>query len=165
MAKRGRPPGATSWWRNPNRVGAHHAQVLIEAWLAGASVVGIRVMLSSLAGSPEWQALIEECWSKRGNERRYTVPQRIKRKLCRLAVAHVAELRLDSIQRRRARAAETALQTQGMSDTQIVQILRRMATERIYFEAPNLKKVLEIVNRRAPAVTLRRKAASRKLRK
>ena len=108
MAKRGRPPGATSRWRNPNNFAAHHAQVLMEVWLAGAPVLEIRVMLSSLAGNPEQQALIEECWSKRGNERRYTVPPKIKRKLCRLAVAHVVELRRDAIQRRRAQAAQTS---------------------------------------------------------
>ena len=165
MAKRGRPTGATSWQRNPNRRAAHHAQVLMEAWLADAPVLEIRVMLSSLAGNPEAQALIEECWSKRGNDRRYTVPPQIKRKLCRLAVAHVVELRRDAIQRRRAGAAETALRTQGWTETQIAEILNRRAPERIDFEAPDLEKVLEIVNWRAPATTLRRKATSRKLRK
>lgn len=165
MAKRGRPPGATSWWRNTNNFAAHHAQVLMELWLAGAAVLEIRGMLSSLAGSPEQQVLIAECWSKRGNERRYTVPPKIKRKLCRLAVAHAVELRCDAIQRRRARAAETAFRTQGWTDAQIAEILRRRAPEPIYFEAPNLEKVLAIVNRRAPATTLRRKATSRKSRK
>jgi hypothetical protein len=161
MAKRGRPTGATSWHRNPNRRAAHHAQVLIEAWLADAPVLEIRVMLWSLAGNPEEQSLIEECWSERGNDRRYTAPP--KRKLCRLAVAHEVELRRDAILRRRARAAETALRTQGWTETQIAEILKR-APERIDFEAPDLEKVLGIVNRRAPATTLRRKAASRKLR-
>jgi hypothetical protein len=33
MTKRGRPPGATSRWRNPNNFAAHHAQVLMELWL------------------------------------------------------------------------------------------------------------------------------------
>ena len=165
MAKRGRPTGATSWQRNPNRVAAHHSQVLMELWLAGAPVLEIRVMLSSLAGNPEQQALIEECWSKLGTDRRYTVPPKIKRRLCRLAVAHVVELRRDAILRRRARAAETALRTQGWTETQIAEILNRRAPEPIYFKAPDLEKVLEIVNRRTPATTLRRKAASRKLRK
>ena len=55
MAKRGRPSGVTSWWRNPNNIAAHHAQALMELWLAGAPVVEIRVMLSSLAGRPEYQ--------------------------------------------------------------------------------------------------------------
>jgi hypothetical protein len=165
MTKRGRPPGATSRWRNPNNFAAHHAQALIELWLAGAPVLEIRVMLLSLAGSPEHQGLIEECWSQRGNERRYTVPPKIKRKLCRLAVAHVVELHCDAIRRRRARAAKTALRIQGWTDAQIGEILSRRALEHIEFEAPDLEKVLEIVNRRAPATTLRRKAASRKLRK
>jgi hypothetical protein len=125
-------------------------------------VLEIRVMLWSLAGNPEEQALIEECWSERGNDRRYTVPP--KRKLCRLAVAHEVELRRDAILRRCARAAERALRTQGWTETQIAEILNRRAPERIDFEAPDLEKVLGIVNRRAPATTLRRKAASRKLR-
>jgi hypothetical protein len=140
MAKRGRPTGATSWQRNPNRRAAHHAQVLMELWLAGAPVLEIRVMLSSLAGNPEAQALIEECWSKLGNDRRHTVPPKIKRKLCRLAVAHVVELRRDAIQRRRAGAAETALRTQGWTETQIAEILNRRAPERIDFEAPDLER-------------------------
>jgi hypothetical protein len=93
------------------------------------------------------------------------VPPKIKRKLCRLAVAHTVELRCDAIRRRRARAAKTALRIQGWTDAQISEILRRRAPEHIEFEAPDLEKVLEIVNRRAPATTLRRKAASRKLRK
>jgi hypothetical protein len=136
MAKRGRPTGATSWQRNPNPVAAHHAKVLMEVWLAGAPVLEIRVMLSSLAGNPEAQALIEECWNKLGNNRRYTVPPKIKRNLCRLAVAHVVELRRDAIQRRRARAAETALRAEGWADTQVAEILNRRAPGRIDFEAP-----------------------------
>ena len=165
MTKRGRPPGATSRWRNPNNFAAHHAQVLIEAWLAGLPVLGVRGMLSSLAGNPKHQALIDECWSQRGSERRYTVPPKIKRKLCRLAVGHTVELRCDAIRRRRARAAKTALRIEGWTDAQIGEILSRRAPEHIEFEAPDLDKVLEIVNRRAPATTLRRKAASRKLRR
>jgi hypothetical protein len=137
----------------------------MEVWLAGAPMPAIRTMLSSLAGCLEQQALIEECWNNRGNERRYTVPQRIKRKLCRLAVAHVEKMRLYSIKRRRDQALVTAHRAQGWTDTQIDQILSRRAAERTHFEAPDLRKVLEIVNRRAPAITLRRKARSRKLRR
>jgi hypothetical protein len=152
-------------WRNPNNFAAHHAQTLMELWLAGAPVLEIRVMLSSLAGNPEHQALIEECWSQRGNERRYTVPPKIKRKLCRLAVAHTVELHCDAIRRQRAQAAKAALRTQGWTDAQIAEILRRRTPEHIDFDRPQLEKVLHIVNRRAPAATLRRKAAARKLRK
>ena len=122
-------------------------------------------MLSSLAGSPECQALIDECWSKVENERRYTVPPKIKRKLCRLAVAHVMELRRDAIQRRHARASERALAIQGFSRAATAEILRRRTVKQVSVEAPDLKKVLEIVNWRAPPGTLRRKAAKRKLRK
>jgi hypothetical protein len=146
-------------------IAAHHANVLLELWLAGAPVLEIRYLLLSLAGSPEHQATIEECWRRRANERRYTVPQKIKRRLCRLAVAHVVELRRPVILRKRARAAERKLRMQGWTDPQIAEILCRKASERVDIEMPNLKKVLEIVNRRAPATTLRRKAARRILRK
>jgi len=164
MSKRGRPVGATSWWRNPVNIAAHHASVLLELWLAGAPEVEIRALLLSLSGSPEHQATMKECWRGRGNEPRHTVPPKIKRKLCRLAVAHVAELQHDRILRQRAQAARMALRREGWTDTQIAEILRRSPPEPIDLEAPDLDKVLEIVNRRAPASTLRRKAASRKLR-
>jgi hypothetical protein len=165
VAKRGRPRGATSWWRNPANYAAHHATALMERWLANFPEFAIRYSLFSLAASSEYQALIEECWRARGNERRYTVPPKIKRKLCRLAVAHVVELQRDAILRRRIAAARKTLRTQGWSEPQIAEILRRMALERIDLELPDLEKVVEIVNRQAPATTLRRKAASRKLRK
>jgi hypothetical protein len=149
-----------SWWRNLNNIAAHHAQVLMELWLAGAPVPEIRVVLSSLAGSREHQALIKKCWDERGSKRRYTVPLPIKRRLCRLAVGHVIELQRD----RRWKAAKVALRREGWTDTQITEILRRRPSEHIDFEVPDLDKVLEILNRRAPATTLRRKAAARKLR-
>ncbi len=165
MAKRGRPSGARSWWRNLNNIAAHHAQVLMEVWLAGVPVCQIRVMLSSVAGSPECQALIDECWSKVENKRRFTVPPKIKRKLCRLAVAHTMELHRDDIQRRHARSAERVLTIQGFSQAAAAEMLRRTPVAEVSIEALQLKKVLEIVNRRAPPRTLRRKAADRKLRK
>ena len=131
MAKRGRPPGSTRL-----NLAVHHANVLMEAWLADVPVIGIRVMLSSLAGSPQYQALIEECWDERGHNRRYTVPKAIKQKLCRLAIAHVMELRLDTIERQRTKAAKTPL----------------------LIKTPDIEKVLEGVNRKAPeGVSLRRK--------
>ena len=164
MGKRGRPRGTMSWSRNPANVSAHHTSILMELWLAGAPVLEIRYMLLSLAGSSEHQALIEECWHARGNERRFTVPPKIKRKLCRLAIAHVMNIHHYNILQRRLATEETRLRTQGWSDSQIAEIVSRSATERIDLEPPDLKKVLEIVNRRAPATTLRRKAAARKLR-
>ena len=42
------PPGSTRL-----NLAVHHANWLMEAWLADVPVIGIRVMLSSLAGSPE----------------------------------------------------------------------------------------------------------------
>jgi hypothetical protein len=120
--------------------------VLLELWLAGAPVLEIRVMLSSLASSPEHQAMIEDCWRARRNERRHTVPTRIKRRLCQLAVAHVVELRLDANLRQRAHAAERRLRIEGWTDTQIAAIQSRAAPERSAkdFEAPDVKKVLEL---------------------
>jgi hypothetical protein len=164
MAKRGRPSGSRSWWRNRDNVAAHHARGLMELWLAGAPLHDIRIMLSSLAGSPENRALIDECWSNLESKRRFTVPQKIKRKLCRLAVAHVMELHRDSMQRHRALSAWRAHAVQGFGGAAAAEIVGR-TTVQLSVEAPNLKKVLEIVNRRAPPSTLRRKAADRKLRK
>ena len=162
--KRGRPLGATSWWRNPNRVAAHQAQVLMELWLAGAPVLEIRVMLSSLAGKPEQRELIEECWSRRPNERRYTVPPKIKRKLCELAVAHVAELRRETILRLSCQAAQNALRNQGWTDMQIAEIRSRDRGP-IHFNRADPEEVLNISNWCAPTISLRRKATDRKLRR
>jgi hypothetical protein len=80
MARRGRPHGSTSWGRKLVNVAGHHAQVLLELWLARASVLKVRVLLLSLAGNPEHQACIEPCWRARDDARRYTVPPKIKRK-------------------------------------------------------------------------------------
>ena len=138
MAKRGRPTGATSWQRNPNRAGTSRSSA--DGGVASrAPVLEIRIMLSSLAGNPEAQALIEECWSKRGNDRRYTVPPRSSETLSAGSGA-CGELRRDAIQRRRARAAETALWTQGWTETQIAEILNRRAPERIDFRGAGPRK-------------------------
>ena len=163
MAKRGRPRGSMSWSHNPANVAAHHTSVLMELWLAGAPVLEIQNMLLSLAGSTEHQALIEECWHLRGNERRFTVPPKIKRKLCRLAIVHVVNIHRHNILQRCLTAKEARLRTEGWSDAQIAEIVSRNAPERIKLEPPDLKKVLEIVSRRAPATTLPRKAAARKI--
>jgi hypothetical protein len=164
MAKRGRPRGTLSWARNLPNVAAHHASILMELWLADVPVLEIRYLLLSLAGSAEHQALIEECWRARENERRFTVPPTIKRKLCRLAIAHVMNIRRYNILQRHLAAEETRLRTQGWSNSQIAEIRSRSGAERIDLEPLDLNKVVEIVNRRAPRTTLRRKAAARKLR-
>jgi hypothetical protein len=80
-------------------------------------------------------------------------------------VAHVVELRVDAILRKGAHAAERRLRTEGWTDTQIAEIRSRAAPERSAkdFDAPDVKKVLELVNRRAPRVTLRRKKADRRI--
>jgi hypothetical protein len=178
VSRRGRPIGATSWWRNPANIAAHHANVLLELWLAGIPAPEIRVLLLWLAGSPEHQALIEECWRGRGNQQRSTVPKPIKRKLCELAVAHVVQVHEDSLAatpqikellKRSKAAAAAKLRDRGWTDGEIavwfnkLEIsLRRGGKD---FKTPDLTTVLGIVNRRAPATTLRRKARSRKLRR
>ena len=67
-------------------------------WVGVARFVTARALSGSASAkppqlwpgaSPEHQALIEECWNKRGKERRYTVPPKIKRRLCELAIAFV----------------------------------------------------------------------------
>jgi hypothetical protein len=160
----GRPLGARSWWRNLANVAAHHANVLLELWLAGAPVLEVRVLLLSLADNAEHQALVEECWHARGGGRRHTVPPKIKRKLCRLAVGHVVELRRQAILHQYIRAIEGNLQRQGYSDAQI-QIMSRRVPECLHVDPPDIEKVLEIVSRHAPPVTLRRKAYDRILRR
>jgi hypothetical protein len=157
----GRPIGAVSWWRNLANIAAYHANGLLELWLADAPVLEVRVLLLSLMDDPEHQALIEECWRARGGERRHTVPPKIKRKLCRLAVAHVVELRRQAILRQRIRKTERDLRRQGYSDGQINEMMSRRVPERPHVEPPDIETVLEIVNRRAPPVTLRRKAHDR----
>ena len=160
-ARPGRPLDATSWSRNLANVAAHHANVLLELWLAGAPVLEIRVLLLSLADHPEHQALIEDCWRAQTGERRYTVPSKIKRKLCQLANAHVTELRRQTILHHCNQAIERDLQRQGYSDGQIAEIRSRRVPQSPHVEPPDIEKVLEIVNRRAPPGTLRRKAKDR----
>ena len=161
----GRPLGATSWWRNLANVAAHHANVLLDLWLRGAPMLEVRVLLFSLADNPEHQALIEECWRPRTGERRYTVPPKIKRKLCKLANAHVTEMRCQAIMHQCMLATKRDLRRQGYSDARITEVMSRHVPERPHVEPPDIEKVLELVNRRAPPVTLRRKARDRILRR
>ena len=74
----------------------------------------------------------------------------------------VIELRRDAVQRLRAQATERKRRNQGYSHAQAVEFLRRRALD-VTFDAPNLKKVLSIVNRRSPAGTLRRALSLREL--
>ena len=106
--KRGRPRGSQSWWKNPVNVARHHANGLLELWLATAPV------------------------------RRYTVPPKIKRRLCEAAIDHLEDIHRKSIE-------------QGIPSA---------------WKRPDIEQVLAAVNRRAPdGPSLRRKAARRKLRK
>ena len=174
MAKRGRPRGTggpTHWSRNPANVAAHYASLLMELWLADAPMTEVTKLFS---WSPEHQAIIEECWSKRGCERRYTVPKAIKLKLCELAIARVMELQRQTEDARPQ--IEASLQRsmskprpslgRGVGPTKRSPLgsksfpsARGNAAKRIS-RSRAVDKVFEIVTRRAPAVTLRRKARS-----
>ena len=164
-SRRGRPRGATSWSRKLPNVAAHQANVLLELWLADAPVLELRVLLFSLADNPEHQALIEECWRAAPHERRYTVPPKIKRKLCKLAGAHATEMRCQAMMHQQMRATQRRLRRRGDSDARIDAIMRRHVPERPHVEPPDIEKVLELVNRHAPPVSLRRKARERILRR
>ena len=173
MARRGRPREALSWARNPVNFAAHHATVLLELWLAG---VPIQI-------GPEYNLLPSLMTTDRRlvqpKERERTVPPRIKRVLCRLAIAHVVELHRQAhaaapeIERSLRSAkdkAEAELKRQGWTDERIAAHFKRLqiARERRAhreFEVPDLTAVLAAVNRRAPERTLRRKASERKRRK
>jgi hypothetical protein len=144
----------------------------MELWLADAPLNKLRAMLWPRA-SPEHQALIEECWNKRGKERRHTVPPKIKRRLCQLAIAFVVELQRQNegarqqIELRLQRSmsgAEAELRGRGWTEGEIATWFNKLSERarkrsKKGFHAPNLDKVLEIVTRRAPAGTLRRKAS------
>jgi len=112
-------------------------------------------------------------------ERERTVPPRIKRVLCRLAIAHVVELHrqaqaaapeIERSLRSAKHKAEAELRRRGWTDERIAAHFKRLqiARERRAhreFEVPDLTAVLAAVNRRAPERTLRRKASERKRRK
>lgn len=178
MAMRGRPAGATSWTGNPVNVAAHYASILMECWLAGAPEFEVRGLLGLLAWNADCQLLIEHCWRKRGDEPRHTVPKPIKRKICKLAVAHVIELHqqtrdlspeIEASMQRAKSAAEAELRSRGLSDAEIADWFKTLAErtrKRSHkeFKAPSIAEVLAKVDRRAPSTTLRRKASCRILR-
>jgi hypothetical protein len=158
----GRPLGSTSWSRNLANVAAHHANLLLELWLAEVPVLEFQLVFPQVAHRPEHRAMIEECWRARDRgRRRYTVPPKIKRQLCRLAGAHVMELRRQTILHHCNQAIERDLQGQGYNDGQIDAIMSRRVPQSPHVEPPDIEKVLEIVNRRAPPGSLRRKAKDR----
>jgi hypothetical protein len=121
---------------------------------------------------PDHQAIIDECWSKRGDQRRFTVPKTIKLKLCKLAIAHVTEQqrqmqdegpKIEASLRRAKSAAEIELKRRGWTDDEIAGWFKKLSerarkrTEK-EFKKPRVDQVFESVTRRAPASTLRRKA-------
>jgi hypothetical protein len=171
VAKRGRPRGTggpTHWARNPANFAAQHASVLIELWLADALAIEVIKLFSC----PEHRAIIDECWSKRGSARRYTVPKGIKLKLCELAIAHAMALQrqtedarpqIEASLQRSKFAAEAELRSRGWTDEEIVARFKKLSERarkrsKKEFKKPSLDKVFEIVTRQAPAKTLRRKA-------
>jgi hypothetical protein len=172
VAKRGRPRGIgspTHWARNPANLAAHDASFLIELWLADAPIIEV---LKLSAWTPEHQAIIEECWSKRGCERRYTVPKAIKLKLCALGVAHVMALhqqsdearpQIEAIRQRALSSAKAELKGRGWTEQEIATSSKKLSERarkraKKEFKKPGVNKVFEIVTRRAPPNTLRRKA-------
>ena len=143
----------------------------MELWLADAPIIEVAKLFS---WSPEHQAIIEKCWSTRGCERRYTVPKAIKLKLCELAIAHVMALHRQAEDARpeieaslqcSMSAAEAELRDRGWTDEEIAAWFKKLSERarkrsKKEFKKPSVDKVFEIVTRRAPTGTLRRKARS-----
>jgi hypothetical protein len=143
----------------------------MELWLAAAPITDVAKLFS---WSPEHQAIIEECWSKRGCERRYTVPKAIKLKLCELAIAYVMALQrqtedarpqIEASLQRSTSAAEAELRSRGWTDEETAVWFKKLSERarkrsKKEFKKPSVERVFEIATRRAPAVTLRRKARS-----
>jgi hypothetical protein len=141
----------------------------MELWLAHASVIEV---LKLSAWTPEHQAIIKECWSKRGCERRYTVPKAIKLKLCELGIAHVMALhqlsdearpQIEASWQRALSSAKAELKGRGLTEQEIATWSKKLSERarkraKKEFKKPDLNKVFEIVTRRAPPNTLRRKA-------
>jgi hypothetical protein len=167
VAKRGRPCGTggpTHWSRNPANIATHQASAFLELWLADAPVNEFIAML--------WPRASPECWGKRGKERRYTVPPKIKRKLCELAITYVVELRrriedarpeIEVSLQRSMSGAKAALRDRGWTDREITAWLNKLSERarkrsKKQFKTPDVGTVLKIVTRHAPAGTLRRKA-------
>jgi hypothetical protein len=135
----------------------------MELWLAAAPVIEVAKLSP---WGPEHQAIIEECWSNRGRERRHTVPKAIKLKLCELAIAHVMSLQqqredarpqIEESLQRSLSSAKAELKDRGWTEEEkkLSERARKRANKE--FKKPSVNKVFEIVTRRAPANTLRRK--------
>jgi hypothetical protein len=132
----GRPHGTggpTHWLRNPANVAAHHASVLMELWLADAPMIEVIKLFS---WSPEHQAIIEKCWSKRGCKRRYMVPKAIKLELCELAIAHGIELprqtddewpHIEASRQRSMPKAEAQLRDRSWTDKEIAAWFKKLS--------------------------------------
>jgi hypothetical protein len=141
----------------------------MELWLADAPMIAVAKLFS---WSPEHQAMIEKCWSTRGCERRSTVPKAIKLKLSELAIAYAMEMhrqtedarpQIEASLQRSISAANAKLGDRGWTDEKIAAWFEKLSERarkrsKKEFKKPSVDKVFEIVTRRAPAITLRRKA-------
>jgi hypothetical protein len=165
--------------RNPANVAALYTNALIETWLADVLLMALALLHPLLEREPEHKTLLVECFRARSDELRHTVPVKIKRKLCRLAIAYMVELHLqqqaakqqiEDSWRRSGDAGELELRRRGWTDQRIaawIEKLQAAAQRRSVkdFKVPDVNKVMAVVDRKAPAATLRRKAARRKLRR
>ena len=142
----------------------------MELWLADTPAIEVIKLFSC----PEHHAIIDECWSKRGSERRYTVPKAIKLKLCELAIAHVMALQrqmedarpqIEKGLQRSLSSAKSELKARGRTEEEIATWFKKLSERarkrsKKEFKKPSVDRVFEIVTRRAPTGTLRRKARS-----
>jgi hypothetical protein len=165
----GRPRGALSWAKNSVNFAADYANALIECWLGGVPIqIGDHQLI------PASRFPVQAPRGQPRKERR-TVPWRIKRVLCRLAIARVRRIyqqiqaaapEIEASLRRGEAKAEAELRRRGWTDERIaahfkrLQVARKRRVQR-GFREPDLGAVLAAVNRRAPDRTLRRKAGER----
>jgi hypothetical protein len=140
----------------------------MEFWLAGLSVEQVRARLAPVLGDPKLRAVLDQSWSKQPSDRRFTIPPRVKRDLCRLAVSYVEVLH-DAQETARGtdryqdwlRVADAIERTLQFNGVQTGSSSRHRVRPKDW-KKPDLNRVLRIVNRRAPPGTLRRKARLRR---
>jgi hypothetical protein len=167
MGKAGRPRGSRSWPLNPDNIAAHHAEILLEFWLSGAPIEAASLRLGPALKLPDVCRLLRQCWTQQPINRRFTVPPRVKRDLCKVAVAfvevlHQAQERALNSERYKAWLEVAAgVQIAAQADDVPIRSLYRRRRSRKDWKKPELSRVLQIVNRRSPAITLRRKAKMR----
>jgi hypothetical protein len=135
----GRPNGRTSWWRNPVALAGHDLNGLIEHWLAGAPI------------------RIGDGWLEGPNERRSTVPPKIKRVLAIMAIEQVMEAHADAAAQDSAADVVCSVALKLGVPVHVIRAQQlRDARGHPKFKRPNVKDVLAWSRRHAPSVTLRR---------